>query len=362
MLKQRQIFKIMDPLLVTFLILFVIIAVIYPSYMASSINYFPAKIWISLAGLIIITKAIEKSGMFYRISEKMLIRLKDERILAIFLSFLSAALATFLTNDISLFIVVPLTMSIQKTIKNDIMKMVVFEAIGANVGSTLTPIGNPQNLYIWHVWGVSFLQFLAKMIVPTLISLILLMVFLLIVFPKRKIGVGSMREYNINKLQFVFSLILLAIFVFFMEFGWNYYGFIIVAVFYTLFSWRIFMDVDWLLLMTFALIFLDFGALPSILHVTSLPSNSAGVFLVSSFTSQLISNVPAAVFLSYSSHNYPAIAWGVNVGGNGILIASIANIIAIRLSGRKGIMYIFHKYSIPYFLITVAIIYLIFLI
>ena len=351
-----------DPLFIAFLILFLMISTLYISSMKYSLDNFPMKIWVSIAGLMIITKSIERSDMFYHVSEKMLTKFKDERMLAIFLSFLSAGIATFLTNDITLFIVIPLTMSIQKTIKNDIMKIVIFEAIGANVGSMLTPIGNPQNLYIWHVWGISFLQFTEKMILPTSISLIILIVFILVVFPKRNIAMENLQEHHVNRLEFALSSLLLAAFVVFMEFGLVYYGIIVVVISYALFSPRTFAYVDWFLLVTFALIFLSFGALPSVLHTSTLPPHPANLFLVSSFMSQFVSNVPAAVFLLHISNDYLPIAWGVNVGGNGIIIGSIANIIALRLSRRKKMLIEFHRYSIPYFIITLILVYLIVLI
>ena len=74
-----------------------------------------------------------------------------------FLILFSVLLSTFLTNDVTLFIVIPLTVGIQNLVKNDISKLIVFEAISVNVGSALTPIGNPQNLFLWYKWNICLL-------------------------------------------------------------------------------------------------------------------------------------------------------------------------------------------------------------
>jgi len=87
--------------------------------------------------------------------------------------------------------------------------------------------------------------------------------------------------------------------------------------------------------------------------------NSDGsIFLFSTFASQLFSNVPASVFVSKFSDNYFAITYGVNVGGNGLVIASLANIIALRMIQNKRVWLDFHKYSVPYFLLTIIITYI----
>lgn len=125
------------------------------------------------------------------------------------------------------------------------------------------------------------------------------------------------------------------------------------------------LKVDWLLLLLFIVIFIDFHVISTIPvvseSVNALNLNSAGnVFLLSAFTSQLFSNVPASVLVSAFSHNWFAIIYGVNIGGNGLAIGSLANIIALRMVKSKKIWIDFHKYSIPYLLITGGIVYILF--
>ena len=122
---------------------------------------------------------------------------------------------------------------------------------------------------------------------------------------------------------------------------------------------------DWLLLLIFIIIFIDFHIIATIpfmvkyVHTLNLHS-SKNVFLLSVVTSQLISNVPASVFVSKFSHNWLAISYGVNVGGNGLAIGSLANIIALRMANGKKMWLKFHKYSIVFFLITLGITYFFF--
>ncbi len=81
-------------------------------------------------------------------------------------------------------------------------------------------------------------------------------------------------------------------------------------------------------------------------------STYGNVILISALLSQVISNVPATIVLSGFTHNYSALSWGVNLGGNGLIPASLANIIALRLAGGRNLWFRFHFYSIPFFLIT----------
>ncbi len=124
--------------------------------------------------------------------------------------------------------------------------------------------------------------------------------------------------------------------------------------------------VDWLLLLLFIIIFIDFNVLSSVPVISKSvygllkPEHTKNVFLFAAFISQLISNVPASVFVSRFSHCWLGITYGVNIGGNGLIIASLANVIALRMANNKKIWLNFHKYSIPYFLITLAITYVFF--
>ena len=156
-------FIIKEKILATFLFLLILLSFIYPYKIGNYPYFVDWKTITALAGLLIITTGLKESGYFYQLSKRFLIKLKNEKKLALFLVILSALLSTFLTNDITLFITVPLTLSFQKILSNEIEKVVIFEAIAVNIGSLLTPIGNPQNMFLWHRWNISFAYFIVRM-------------------------------------------------------------------------------------------------------------------------------------------------------------------------------------------------------
>ncbi len=351
------------------LLLTVILAVFYPYKIKNYPLFVDWQTITALTGLLIITAGIKESGFFDYISRNMLKKLKNEKSLATFLIFISIFLSAFLTNDITLFIVIPLTLGMQNLIKNDISKLIIFEAISVNVGSALTPIGNPQNLFLWHKWDISFVMFIYKMIPLVAILIVILLVFTWLVFPARKIKFSKKfkNAERPNKILFVSSLTILIIYLISLEIKIAYIALPILFILYLLFYRNVLFKTDWILLLTFIIIFIDFrivSTIPIIIKYIQMLNlqHSGNVFLFSALTSQLISNVPASVFVSKFSSNWLAITYGVNVAGNGLAIGSLANIIALRMVKTKKIWIDFHKYSVFYFLVTGIIIYILFFI
>jgi len=342
-----------------FLFLLAIVFILYPSKIISYPSFVDWKTIIALTGLLIITTGLKESGYLNIFSRKVLKELKTERSVSLFLILFSALLSTFLTNDITLFIVIPLTISIQGLVKNDISKLIIFEAISVNVGSALTPIGNPQNLFLWHTWNISFIAFMIEMLPLVILLLVFLLIFAWIVFPDKEIKFsgGNNDDRTQKSGLFALSIAMLIVYVISLEVRQAHLVLLLVFILYLIFHKEILLKVDWMLLLLFIFIFIDFHVISTTSIISegmnTLNLYSAGnVFLLSLLTSQLISNVPASVFVSNFSHNWLAITYGVNVGGNGLVVASLANIIALRMAKSKKIWLNFHKYSIPYFLIT----------
>ena len=103
---------------------------------------------ITLSGLMMLTKGVELSGYFDVLGRKMVRRFATERRLSLFMVFSAAVLSTFLTNDVALFIIVPLTLTLRKLCEIPVSRLIIFEALAVNAGSLLTPIGNPQNILL----------------------------------------------------------------------------------------------------------------------------------------------------------------------------------------------------------------------
>ncbi|SPX44344.1 citrate transporter family protein [Klebsiella pneumoniae] len=147
-----------DRFLHLLLIIACVLSAIVPFVPAS----WPAAIdWhtiVTLSGLMLLTKGIELSGYFDVLGRKMARRFVTERQLAIFMVLAAALLSTFLTNDVALFIVVPLTLTLKKWCAIPVNRLIIFEALAVNAGSLLTPIGNPQNILLWGTIRPLFLR------------------------------------------------------------------------------------------------------------------------------------------------------------------------------------------------------------
>jgi len=314
---------------------------------------------ITLSGLLLITRGVKESGFFDLLAYRISRQITNERFLAIFLIFISAILSMFLTNDIALFIVVPLTLSLQDISDSDYSKMVVFEAIAVNVGSSLTPIGNPQNIFLWHQWEVSFPVFIKELAPLVLILSVSLLIFIIYAFPSKNVRTNHIQQPPVNSMLFFLSAILLILFLFAIELKLEKYFLIIIFLSFLRFYRRAILKTNWRLIFIFLVIFIDIGLLSRLQAsqklFNQLNFNNVGtLFFSGALLSQIISNVPAAILLSHYSNNFKIIAYGVNIGGNGMVIGSFANLIALNFIKKKTKYVIFHVYSLSFFILTLA--------
>lgn len=318
----------------------------------------------ALAGLLIITASIKESFFFDKISSKILGHVHTERTLAMSVVLLSMTLSMFLTNDITLFIVVPITLSLKKFFKNDVSKLIVFEALSVNVGSTVSPIGNPQNLFLWHLWNTDFTNFIVASLPLEIVMVSLLLLFALFIFKRKPLLLEyDAKSFKVNYKLGMGSIIILILYVMIIQLHLEAFFIVPLFAFYFLVRKDVLKEVDWFLLAIFVLMFVNIYFITKIPLFALLikpfsPFTPSKTFLLSLISSQAISNVPAAIFVSNFSSSYLAIAYGVNIGGNGLIIGSLANLIALRMKKEKGMYLTFHKYSFPYFVVTAFIGYL----
>jgi len=351
-----------EPVLI---ILLAVLAVLTAANPGSSVHYPEYVDWntiIALSGLIVVTTGIKESGLLHTVSRNLVTRAGSERGIAFTLVLISAVLSTVLTNDITLLVVVPLTLSIGEMLRDArvVEKLVIFETLAVNVGSALTPIGNPQNLFLWHEWGISFLHFCREMLPPVLLMLSVLVFFVFVVFGGRKLDVESRKAVRVDRNLALVSSILVCSYVAALELKLELLAFLAVISIYLLFFRRVLKRTDWLLILIFVLMFIDVGCVARMAAVRKAVSSmnlksASSVFLISALLSQIMSNVPAAMFISHFSNNWRAICYGVNVGGNGVILASLANIISVRYAGSKMLLD-FHKYSVVYFAVTLLLV------
>ena len=212
----------------------------------------------TLTGLLILTKGIELSGYLNAVARRLMTHLHSQRQLALFLVAGSALLSTVLTNDIALFIVVPLTLSLKRLANLPIARLIAFEALAVNAGSTLTPIGNPQNLFLWRVADVSFLRFTWHMAPLVAALLCLLLVATALCFGGKRIDASS--EENASPGEKKLLLVSLALYLPFIvatDLHWPAIALSVVLLIFVLGFRRVLARVDWVLIAVFILMFID---------------------------------------------------------------------------------------------------------
>jgi Na+/H+ antiporter NhaD/arsenite permease-like protein len=314
----------------------------------------------ALAGLLAITQGVELSGMLQAAARRLLARTHDLRQLALLLAASAALLSALVTNDVSLFLLVPLTRVLATQADLPLARLVVLEALAVNAGSALTPIGNPQNLFLWHRSGESFLGFMGMM-APT-VGVMLFWLFATVWFLVPRTPITLRADPGATRLEprlLALSGVLFVGFVVALDRHWLLPGLGLVFAAFGLLRPRVLLKIDWALLAIIALMFVDLRQLADLPAVSALLKHwpiDAGwrAYLAAILTSQLISNVPAAILLDGFVKDLPALAAGVSVGGFGCVLGSLANLIALRLARLPNGLAEFHRLSIPFLLVCGA--------
>lgn len=307
-----------------------------------------------LSSLIVINASLMMSGGIDFLSLKILEFTKDRRQLLLTSIILTSSLAMFLTNDVALLVLVPLTVSIGKFTKKNVEDVIIFQAIAANVGSMLTPFGNPQNIIIYGLNHLNYPQFISNMFPPYLFSMVVLLLFVGFMGNEKLATQATPTRPNYG--LFATNVVLLSVVISAMALnlsGWFFIAAIIVSIASLLVIEPAgIVKVDYVLIIVFILIFLVMNSLKLIVRIP-VPTNVIEIYILSIIFSQFLSNVPTTVLFGKISSWVP-LSYGVNIGGNGTVIASLANLIALRnISGKNFLK--FNKYSFLFLLITGAI-------
>lgn len=306
----------------------------------------------ALAGLLVLSRGLEDSGYLAHAAGWLLTRIHGERTLALILILFSAALSAVITNDVALFIVVPLTLGLRQIATLPIGRLIIFEALAVNAGSTISPVGNPQNLFLWQSSEATFLEFLIALLPLGIGLMLLLLAVIPLAFPARRIELNSaVVEPVLNKRLFQLSLALYPVFLIFADLGHAIPAACLVILLYLFVYRRVVFGVDWLLIVVFILMFVDLGLLARLPAIAALGSDIdqlyGGVFTAGVLLSQIMSNVPAVIFLETFTDDWRLLAWGASVGGFGLAVGSLANLIALRLARQPGLWREFHYWSLP---------------
>ena len=352
----------------TFLLILIAGLVLLGSIAPNRLASYPALVdWPTIAaltGLLALTKGLELSGAIAWLGLRLVAAMATERALALCLVLAAALLSTVLTNDVALFVVVPLTLGVCRMTNMPATRLIVFEALAVNAGSALTPIGNPQNLFIWQLSNASFGQFVLHMLPLVLLTMLVLVALTCRVFGKRAIAreddaIDAANHAPIDRRLLAVSLGLYLPFLAATDL--HHAGLAVLAVLATfvLVRPRVLAQLDWGLLLVFVLMFVDlrlFAGLDAVRHaMLGLGLEQAGhLYFAGIAASQLISNVPAAIALAEYSRDWRVLAYGVNVGGFGFMVGSLANLIALRMSGERRAWLSFHAWSLPFLVIAAA--------
>ena len=303
------------------------------------INYIDFKVLALLFSLMIIVEALRGLGIFTKLIVMLTSKIKSSRMLEMILVFICFFSSMIITNDVALITFVPFAIELLVVIKKEkhIIYIVVLQTIAANLGSMLTPIGNPQNIFLYNCYNMSMGSFFAITYKYVLAAMLLLVacVFVLpnhnVEIEKKETAELSLKRWNLLVLIAVF-LVCIACVSRVVDYR-IMLGITIAAI--AIVDFRLFKRADYMLLLTFVAFFIITGNIRSIGAVSAKLSAvvTGNEFFTGILASQVISNVPAAVLLSNFTTNGELLLASVNIGGLGTLIASMASLISFRYYG-----------------------------
>lgn len=294
--------------------------------------------------LMIIVGGFQSLGIFSMLGHFLLRGAGSIRGLSAILVMLCFFSSMVITNDVALITFVPFTLIVFRMSGRveSVLKLVVLETIAANLGSMATPIGNPQNLYLYSIADFSAGEFLQTVLPYAGLAFVMLMAAVLIQRDEPLLDVAGGEENEVQKgkifrkmIPFLF-LLMLCLLVVFRVLPYQPVLICVICVVLVV-NRKLYLSVDYFLLLTFLCFFIFIGNMKRIPEISSfLISVVEGrELLMGIFTSQIISNVPAAILLSGFSSNLSALLTGVNVGGLGTLIASLASLISFKFFAKE---------------------------
>ncbi|HKT62770.1 SLC13 family permease [Burkholderia sp. 22313] len=349
-----------EPVLTTLALALIALQWLRPQPIAALAGLVDWQTVVTLAGLLMLTKALELSGFLMWFAHRIVHHVHSERGLAMLLVVFAAVLAMWLTNDVALFVVVPLMVSLRALTPLPFRRLVIAVALAVNAGSVATPLGNPQNLFLWQLSGVSFGRFVVTLGPLALALMALLLVLTACAFRAKPLDLsGDVEKVAVQRMHALLAAVLFGAFVLLADAHHPVPGLIAVVIALLIAKRDAVLKIDWLLLLIFVLMFVvlrSAAALPVVHDAIARArlDSPLRVFAAGAVLSQGISNVPAAILLSEFTQDWRALAFGVSVGGFGFAIGSLANLIAVRLAKEPRMWLPFHAVSIPFALVSAA--------
>ena len=299
------------------------------------LGYLDFHTLILLFCLMLIVEGLREANFFPYIGNLLLSRTSSKRGLSLVLVFLCFVSSMFITNDVALITFVPFGILILEMagMESRICYLIVLMTIAANLGSMFTPVGNPQNLYLYSLSGLSLLQFLLMMLPYTLGAAVLFLICIFLFFSGKKISVSLEKKAITHPRQIVvFAALFFCCILTVAKLLPHSILLLITIAGICLVNRSLYRRADYSLLFTFVFFFLFIGNMKQMaaLRIYLEQMITGHERLLSVLTSQIISNVPAAMLLSGYTKEIPELIVGTNLGGLGTLIASMASLISYR--------------------------------
>ena len=298
------------------------------------LGYFDLKTLTCLFCVLAVVCALKNINFFYVLAEKIVECFKTARMSVLALVYITFIGSMLIANDMALLTFLPLGYFVlSASRKRKYMAFTfIMQNIAANLGGMLTPFGNPQNLYLYTKFNIPVKEFVGIMLPPFLVS-VSLITFCCFIFVKNEPMKFEEESLSLDPKRTAAYLLLFALAIAIVFRGIPYWiGLIVIPAALMILDRKALKAVDYPLLMTFVFFFIFAGNMARIEAVreffSALLDKSALLFSV--ISCQFISNVPSAILLSQFTDNYPDLLVGVNIGGIGTLIASLASLITFR--------------------------------
>ena len=300
------------------------------------LHYIDFRVLCLLLCLMAVVAGFKSVGAFQWLTCQLLRRIRSGRILSLTLVLLPFFCSMLVTNDVALLVFVPFTLGLlsQLGCAGAIIPILVLQTIAANLGSMATPVGNPQNLFLYAAFELGIGEFFGVVLPLTAVSLVCLAAASLPVLPKQlpeqKLEDAKIRSGK--QLVLYAVLFVLCLLTVFRVVPYPVTTILLVAVLFFV-NRKLLKEIDYMLLLTFVCFFVVSENLGRMEAVREFLQNLLGknTLLTAVGASQVISNVPAAVLLSGFTGSWADLLAGVNIGGLGTPIASLASLITLKL-------------------------------
>lgn len=298
------------------------------------LDYFDVKTLTCLFCVLAVVCALKNIHFFYMLAKRIVRIFKNARMSILALVYITFIGSMLIANDMALLTFLPLGLLVlTSTGKTKYMAFTfIMQNIAANLGGMLTPFGNPQNLYLYTKFNIPNLEFMAIMAPPFVLAVALITICCLIFVKPEPLELKD-EPMTMPKARTVVYLLLFALAIAIVFRGIPYWiGLIVIPVVLIFMDRKALKMVDYPLLFTFVFFFVFSGNMARIDGVRQLFSwlLDKSTLLFSVLSCQVISNVPSAILLSQFTGNYKELLLGVNIGGVGTLIASLASLITFR--------------------------------